>query len=57
MSKTIYVIQGYDDKIENDRLVDVVVFEVFAEDYKSAIEKAKKYYPKKNYRIASIIEK
>lgn len=55
--KTIFVIQGYEQKNENGQLLDVVVYEVYANNYKEALEKAKKYFKKPFYRIASIIEK
>jgi len=55
--KTIFIIQGYEQKMEDGRLIDVVVFEVYAKSEKEAINKAKKYLKKPFYRVSSIIEK
>jgi hypothetical protein len=57
MINTIFVIQGYEQKMEDGRLLDVVVFEVYAKNEKEAINKAKKYLKKPFYRVSTIIEK
>lgn len=55
--KTIFVIQGYEQKLEDGRLTDVVTYEVYANNEKEAINKAKKYHKKPFYRVMSVIEK
>ena len=57
MIHTIFFIQGYEQKMEDGRLLDVVVFEVYAKNEKEAINKAKKYLKKPFYRVSTIIEK
>jgi hypothetical protein len=57
MINTIFVIQGYEQKMEDGRLLDVVVFEVYAKNEKEAVNKAKKYLKKPFYRVSNIIEK
>lgn len=56
MSNIVWIIQGY-EKESNERLEDVVVFEVFADNEEKAIQKAKNIMKKKYYRIQRIIEK
>jgi len=55
--KTIFVIQGYEQKLEDGRLTDVVTYEIYADNEKEAINKAKKYHKKPFYRVMSVIEK
>jgi hypothetical protein len=55
--KTIFVVQGYEQKLDDGRLTDVVVYEVYAKTEKEAIDKAKKYHKKPFYRVTSVIEK
>lgn len=55
--KTVFIIQGYESKLENGSLTDVVVYEIFAKNEKEAIQKAKKYLKKSFYRVSHIIEK
>lgn len=57
MLKTIFVIQGYEQKLEDGRLTDVVTYEVYAKNEKEAIKKAKSYVKKLFYRVMSVIEK
>lgn len=55
--KTVYILQGYDKKLEDGRLENVVVYEVYAKTEKEALTKAKKYLKKDFYRVSQIIEK
>ena len=55
--KIIFVLQGYDKKLEDGRLENVVVYEVYAKTEKEALTKAKKYLKKDFYRVNSVIEK
>jgi hypothetical protein len=55
--KIIFVVQGYESKLDNGQLIDVVVFEIYAKNEKEAIQKAKKYLKKPFYRVAQVIEK
>ena len=55
--KTIFVVQGYEKKLEDGRLEEVVTYEVYAKTDREAISKAKKYCKKSFYRISQIIEK
>lgn len=57
MLKTIFVIQGYEQKLDDGRLTDVVTYEVYAKNEKEAIKKAKSYVKKTFYRVMSVIEK
>ncbi len=57
MLKKIWVIQGYEQKMDDGRLIDVVSFEIYAESEKEAIKKAKLYVKKPFYRVMSVIEK
>ena len=53
----VFVIQAYESKREDGALEDVVTLELIDKNEKSAMAKAKKLVKKKNYRLASIIEK
>jgi len=55
--KTIFIIQGYEEIKEDGSLIDVITFEVYAKTEKEAIEKARNYVKKENYRVTRIIEK
>jgi len=55
--KTIFIVQGYDEKSEDGSLKNVVTYEVYAKDDKEAIKKAKKYCDKPFYRVSQVIEK
>jgi hypothetical protein len=55
--KTIFIIQGYEIKTPEGNLVDNVNIEIYANTEKEAIDKAKKYIKKSNYRVSNIIEK
>ena len=55
--KTIFVVQGYDEKSEDGSLKNVVTYEVFAKTEKEALVKAKKYCDKPFYRVSQVIEK
>jgi len=55
--KTIYICQGYEKKLEDGRLDDVVTYEIYAKTDKEAIAKAQKYCKKLFYRVSQIIEK
>lgn len=55
--KTIFVVQGYDDKNEVGQLSNVVTFEIYSKTEKDAIIKAKSYIKKNNYRVSNVIEK
>lgn len=57
MLKKIWIIQGYEQKLEDGRLTDVVSYEVYANSEKEAIKKAKSYVKKPFYRVMSVIEK
>lgn len=53
----IYILQGYEKKMEDGRLEEVVTYEVYAKTEKEATDKAKKYCKKSFYRISQVIEK
>jgi len=54
--KYIFVIQAYDEKGEDNRLIDVVTLELYALNYKEALKRAKVIVKKKMYRLSSVIE-
>jgi len=53
----VFVVQGYERKLDDGTLVDTVVFEVLANTEKNAINKAKKIIKKPFYRISHVYEK
>ena len=55
--KIIFIIQGYEKRLEDGRLDNVVVYEVYAKTEKEALKKAKRYVKKDFYRVNSVIEK
>lgn len=55
--KTVWVIQAYQNEVENGQLLDVVTLELFAGSEIEAMKKAKRLVKKKFYRLASVIEK
>jgi len=55
--KTIFVVQGYDEKLEDSRLREVITFEVFAKTENEAISKCKLLIKKPFYRVSQVIEK
>lgn len=55
--KTIFVVQGYEKKMEDGRLDNVITYEIYAKTDKEAITKAKKYAEKPFYRVSQVIEK
>jgi len=56
-TKMIFFIQGYDAKMEDGRITEVINFELYANSYDEAVERAKKLYPKNLYRLSGVIEK
>lgn len=57
MTKVIWIIQCYEEKSESGVLSDNAVCEVYARNEKEALNKAKKYIKKANYRVSQVIEK
>ena len=55
--KTIFIVQGYDKKLEDGRLEDVITYEIYAKTDKEAMAKAKKYSKKDFFRVSQVIEK
>ncbi len=55
--KTIFIVIGYELKLDDGRLSNSVQFEVYANNEKEAIDKAKKYVKCKEYRVSNVIEK
>lgn len=56
--ETIFILQAYEEQSRVDQtLTDVTTIEVYAKTEQEAIEKAKKYIQKNNYRVSHIIEK
>jgi len=55
--KTIFVIQGYEKRLEDGRLDEVLTYEIYAKNEQEAIKKAKKYSKKPFYRVSGVIEK
>jgi len=53
----VFVVQGYERKLDDGTLVDNVTFEVIAENEKNALNKAKEIIKKPYYRVAQVIEK
>jgi hypothetical protein len=53
---TVFIIQAYEERIENGQLRDVVIVEVIADKEKDAIKKARGYVNKPFYRVTQIIE-
>ena len=53
----IFVIQGYEQKMEDGSLVDNCTLELIDKTPEEALERAKKMVKKSFYRIAQIIEK
>jgi len=53
----VFVIQGYEQRLDDGTLVDSCVFELIDKDAKSAIKRAKKLVKKPFYRVHQIIEK
>jgi len=56
MKKTIFIIQGYELQSPDGSLSDVCTLEVFAENEKEALIRAKKLVTKKFYRVSGVIE-
>ena len=55
--KTIWIIQAYESKTDTGQILDTVTLELFAENEKEAIKKAKKLVKKNFYRLSAVIEK
>jgi hypothetical protein len=55
--KTHFILQAYEEKTQEGNLTDVCTIDIYAKNEKEAIEKAKKYIKKSNYRVSDIIEK
>ena len=55
--KTIFIVQGFEKKLEDGRLDDVTICEVYATSEKEAVKKAGKYIKKPFFRVSQIIEK
>lgn len=53
---TIWVLQGYDLETEQGQLINVIVFEMIDDNYKSALARAKKLCSRKFYRLSRVIE-
>lgn len=54
----IFIVQAYLDIVPPDgRLADSCQLELYAENEKEAIERAKKIIKKNHYRVAQVIEK
>ncbi len=53
----IFVIIGYERRLEDGTLSDIISFELIAKDKKEALKKAKKIIKKPFYRISQVIEK
>ena len=58
MNKTVFIVQGYEERSQVDQtLTDVCQIEVYADTEEEAIEKAKSYVKKAKYRVSNVIEK
>lgn len=59
MTKTdvIFIVQGFEQMNPDGGLIDVTTIEVYAQNEKEAIKKARGYISKKFFRVSSIIEK
>jgi hypothetical protein len=55
--KTIFVVQGYEKRLEDGRLEEVVTYEIYAKTDKEALKKANSYCKKPFYRVSQVIEK
>ncbi len=55
--KSIYIIQGYEKRLEDGTLEEVITYEIYAKTDKEAMAKAKKYCKKGFYRVSQVIEK
>lgn len=54
----VFILQGFENFDEaTGQLKDVATFEIIAKNYKEALKKAKSIFPKKNYRLSSVIER
>lgn len=53
----IFVVTGYEERMQDGTLRDTVVFELIAESSDEAIKRAKKIHKKPFYRISRVIEK
>ncbi len=53
----VFVIQAFFQKTDDGRLIDTVTLELIDKDAESALKRAKKLVPDKNYRLSAIIEK
>ena len=53
----IYIVQGFETKLETGQLTDLVTVEVYADNEEEAIIKAKTYCKKSFYRVSQVIEK
>jgi predicted transcriptional regulator len=53
----VFVIQAYEEKLDDGGLRDVVTLELIDKDGNSAIKRAKKTIKKSFYRISQVIEK
>ncbi len=57
MLKTIFIIQGYEQKLEDGRLTDVITYEVYARNEKEAIKKAKSYVKNHFIELCQLLKK
>jgi len=55
--KLLFVVVGYEEKLENGSLRDAVTYEMFAENEEEAFKKAKKIVDKPFYRTSAVYEK
>lgn len=54
---TIFIVQAYEQRLDNGTLIDMTQVEVYAKTEKEAIKRAKQYIKKGFYRVSQIIEK
>lgn len=53
---TVWIIQAYHQRTDDGRLIDNITLQIIAETEKEAMQKAKKYIKRPNYRLAEVIE-
>lgn len=54
----VFIIQGYDEFVEEGGLYkNIITLQIIAENYESAVEKAKIIAPKYGYRLTEVVEK
>ena len=53
----VFILQGYEQKLDDGRLLDSVQIELIDKSYENALKRAKKIIKKPFYRLSMVVEK